>query len=247
MSRERRFLDVWIVEANTVYREVPFPVVSDWIQQGRLLENDMLRRSGTAEWFPVGSSAEFAPYLPRSEPDRVEDAAEALEPVELDIRWKKPAADEDDDVDMIPLIDVSLVLLIFFMLSASAAGLTAFVPTPPAEYGTLDPNTEGVQLNINLEGEGEERQPVFSFSVGNKFPDPEKDSHLATMNEMLGRLQEYLEKLPNGERIEVSINAHPDVKSGLTRELMARLESEPFRGRIIQKYFGVSDKGVSEK
>ncbi len=240
MAETRRFLDVWIVESNTVYREVPFNVVSDWVQQGRLLENDKLRRSGTAEWFPIGGSPDFSPYLPRSEPYRVDDTAEALEPVELEFRWKKRHDDEDDDVDMIPLIDVSLVLLIFFMLTASSAGLAAFVPTPPAEYGAISPNLEEVQLNINLEGDGDERKPVFSFSVGNKFPDKQKDSNLATMDEMLSRLQEYLEKLPN--RVDVAINAHPDVKSGLTVELMARLESEPFRGRIKQKYFGVSEK-----
>jgi biopolymer transport protein ExbD len=240
MSKEVRFLDVWIVESNTVYREVPFQVVSDWVQQGRLLENDKLRRSGTAEWFAVGSSPDFTPYLPRSEPDRVEDTAEALEPVELDFRWKKPAPDEDDDVDMIPLIDVSLVLLIFFMLTASTAGFAAFVQTPPAEYGMSDPNSEGVQLNIDLRGEGEDRKPVFSFSVGNKYLDAKNDSNLATMDEMLGRFQEYLKS--QQARVEVSINAHPDVKSGLTRELMASLESEPFRSRIIQKYYGVSEK-----
>jgi biopolymer transport protein ExbD len=239
MTEKRRFLDVWIIESNTVYREVPFQVVSDWIQQGRLLENDMLRRSGTAEWFPVGGSPDFAPYLPRSEPYRVDDTAEALEPVELDFRWKRPQPDEDEDVDMIPLIDVSLVLLIFFMLTASTAGLAAFVPTPPAEYGALSPNTDEVQLNINLEGEGDNRKPVFSFSVGNKFLD-EKDNNLPTMDAMLNRLQEYLEKLPN--RVEVTVNAHPDVKSGLVRDLTARLESEPFRSHVQQKFIGVSEK-----
>src|SRR6185312_11298915 len=132
MTQKRRFLDVWIVESNTVYREVPFQVVTDWVQQGRLLEDDMLRPSGTAEWLKVGGSPDFAPYLPRSEPDRVEDQAEALEPVELDFRWKKRHDDEDDDVDMIPLIDVSLVLLIFFMMSATAAVAFGNISTPPA-------------------------------------------------------------------------------------------------------------------
>ena len=242
MSKERRFLDVWIVDSNTVYREVPFQVISDWILQGRLLENDMLRRSGTADWFPVGSSSDFAPYLPRAEPDRVEDTAEALEPVELDIRWKKPAPDEDDDIDMIPLIDVSLVLLIFFMLTTATAGLAAFVPTPPAKYGRIDTNKEGVQLNINLQGEGDDRKPVFSLSVGNKFLDKE-DSNFQTMDELLARLQEYIKDQPG--RVEVTVNAHADVKSGLVRDLVARLESEPFRSRILSKYIGVSD--VSEK
>jgi biopolymer transport protein ExbD len=240
MAEKRRFLDVWIIDSNTVYREVPFQVVTDWVQQGRLLENDMLRPSGTAEWFRVGGSPEFAPYLPRAEPFRVEDQAEALEPVELDFRWKKPAPDEDEDVDMIPLIDVSLVLLIFFMLTASSAGLAAFVPTPAAEYGDISPNTEEIQLNINLEGAGDRRTPVYSFSVGNKFLDKTKDTNLTSMDEVLARLKEHLDKLPN--RVEVTINAHPDVKSGLVRDLTTRLESEPFRSRILQKYIGVSEK-----
>jgi biopolymer transport protein ExbD len=238
MAEKRRFLDVWIIESNTVYREVPFTVVADWVQQGRLLENDMLRPSGTAEWFRVGASPDFSPYLPRAEPDRVEDQAEAMEPVELDFRWKKRHDEEDDDIDMIPLIDVSLVLLIFFMLTASGAGMAAFVPTPGAEFGNISPTNEDVQLNINLQGDGDDRKPVYSLSVGNKFKS-DKDANLATMKELLDRLKEYLD---TSERVEVAINAHPDVKSGLVRELLAALESPPFRGRIVQKFYGVSEK-----
>ena len=46
MAEKRRFLDVWIVESNTVYQEVPFEVVCDWVQQGRLLADDMVKPSG---------------------------------------------------------------------------------------------------------------------------------------------------------------------------------------------------------
>jgi biopolymer transport protein ExbD len=241
MAEKRRFLDVWIIESNTVYREVPFPVVADWVQQGRLLENDMLRRSGTAEWFPVGGSPDFSPYLPRSEPDRVDDQAEALEPVELEFRWKHGHGEEDDDVDMIPLIDVSLVLLIFFMLTASGAGMAAFVPTPQAEYGAISINNDEVQLNINLEGEGDNRREVYSLSVGNKILDPTKESNLHSMDELLQVFNDHLNQRTT-QRVEVTINAHPDVKSGLIRDLIARLESGPFRNKIIQKYYGVSEK-----
>src|SRR5262249_61494637 len=131
MADKRRFLDVWLVETNTVYREVRFAVVADWVQQSRLLPEDMLRPSGTAQWFRVGSSPEFAPYVPRSEPHRIEDQAEALEPVQLDFAWKPRREDEDDDVDMIPLIDISLVLLIFFIMTGGVAG-GFLVDTPGA-------------------------------------------------------------------------------------------------------------------
>src|SRR5215472_12249854 len=101
MAAKRRFLDVWIIESNTVYREVPFTVVSDWVQQGRLLADDMLRPSGTAQWFRLGGMPALAAYLPKAVPYRVEDKAEALEQVQIDFAWKRRHEDEDEDVDMI--------------------------------------------------------------------------------------------------------------------------------------------------
>jgi hypothetical protein len=246
MAQKRRFLDVWILESNTVYREVPFTVVADWVQQGRLLEDDMLKPSGTAEWFKVGGSPDFAPYLPRAEPYRVDDQAEALEPVELDFRWKRPRPDEDDDVDMIPLIDVSLVLLIFFMLTATGVG-AAFIPTPAADWGQLASTTE-VSIGINLEGEGADRTPVFSLWEGTKDLDYNPDDSSAerekkkmrSIDQLLARLRTYLDQ--KSGIVEVTINAHPDVKSGLVRDLTAALESPPYKGRIRQKYIGVSER-----
>jgi len=67
MADKPRFLDVWITESNTVYREVPFTVVVDWVQQGRLLENDQLRWSGQAEWFTLAGARAFAAYLPKAD------------------------------------------------------------------------------------------------------------------------------------------------------------------------------------
>src|SRR5437899_8240719 len=142
MSEKRRFLDVWIVESNTVYREVPCTVVTDWVQQGRLLEEDMLRPSGTADWFKVGESPSVSPYLPRLDPHRAEDQAEALEPVQVDFSWKHRPGDDDEDVDMIPLIDVSLVLLIFFIMTAASAIAATTIVMPASESGFVMSNPE---------------------------------------------------------------------------------------------------------
>ena len=79
MPEKRRFLDVWIVESNTVYREVPFEVVTDWAQQGRLIADDMLRWSGKADWFKVGGAPFFEAYLPKVEAYRVEQVQRKLE------------------------------------------------------------------------------------------------------------------------------------------------------------------------
>ncbi len=239
MAEKRRFLDVWIIESNTVYREVPFQVVADWVQQGRLLEDDKLRPSGTAEWFRVGGSPEFSPYLPKVEPFRADDQAEALEPVELDFRYRHRHDDEDDDVDMIPLIDVSLVLLIFFMLTATGvAGV--FIKTPETEHGSIANNPDEIVLGINTTGPDD--PPVFSLAHGTRAPE-EEDNHLDSVDALMARLKAFLDANPGEFRYEASINANPDVKAGVVRDLAARLEYEPFRSRIKNKFIGVSDKG----
>ncbi len=239
MAKKRRFFDVWIVDTNTVYKEVPFEVVTDWVQQGRLLEDDRLRPSGTAEWFRLGTSPEFSPYLPRPEPFRAEDQAEALEPVELDFRYHPRHHEEDDDVDMIPLIDVSLVLLIFFMMVGSGVG-AIFVPTPPAEHGDIASNPEEIVLGVDLKGKGEDATPVFMLFRGNT-PPADEDKDLQSVDELLDHLNKYLKDKVIGQ-VEVSINANPEVKAGIVRQITARLEVPPFRGRIKKKFIGVSEK-----
>ncbi len=132
-----RVLDVWITETQAVYTEVPFAVVTDWVQQGRLLADDRVRLAGNKAWHLVSRVPALAPYLPQSEPLETSSAAEALEPVELGWNWKPPEESEDDDVDMIPLIDISLVLLIFFMMTATiSSGMLAPIQTPETKYPT---------------------------------------------------------------------------------------------------------------
>jgi hypothetical protein len=75
--------------------------------------------------------------------------------------------------------------------------------------------------------------------VGNKFLS-DKDANLDSMKELLDRLKAYLDSM--SDRVEITINAHPDLKSGVVRELTVALESPPFRGRIRQKYIGTSEK-----
>src|SRR5437660_1718128 len=216
MAEKRRFLDVWLVETNTVYREVPFTVVTDWVQQSRLLPEDMLRPSGTAQWFRVGSSPEFAPYIPRSEPHRVEDRAEALEPVQLDFAWKSKSDDVDDDVDMIPLIDISLVLLIFFIMTGGMAG--AFLIDTPSAYNGVDiGDPKAIWIGVDLT---DKQEVVYSFGVGQKGPEPE-DKRIATLDELITKLA--ASSKDNRGAVGGTIRAGKHAEWGAVRELFAQL------------------------
>src|SRR4051812_41356317 len=135
MADKKRLLDVWILEVNMVYREVPFAVVTDWLQQGRLLAEDKVRLAGGKTWHLLENVPAFAPYLPKPEPLAVLDQAEALEPVDLGFVPTRRLEDDDEDVDMIPLIDISLVLLIFFMMTATvSSGFLSTINTPGAKH-----------------------------------------------------------------------------------------------------------------
>src|SRR4051794_22514158 len=154
MKTAQRYLDVWIVESNTVYKEVPYTVVADWLQQGRLLEDDKAKPSGTKDWQRLGDMTDFQPYVLKPEPYRANDQAEAMDPVALDFAYKRPHDDEDDDVDMIPLIDVSLVLLVFFMLTATAATVSGYANTPQATQGTIIDDPSALRIDIRVDPDG---------------------------------------------------------------------------------------------
>ena len=234
MTAPRRFMDIWILESNTVYREVPFTVVADWIQQGRLLEDDMLRPSGTAEWMKVGASPTFAPYLPKVVPHGVEDQAEAMEPVAVDFSWKRPHADEDEDVDMIPLIDVSLVLLIFFMMTTTGAATIMRVQTPQTENPQVEETGGGVWIGVNL---NDPKRPIPSYSLGTAKGTVKNN---LTQEQCLDQLEQLLDQ--RKEPVEVTVHAHEQLKASEVRSLAAKLEGPQFRGKISRKYTGVREK-----
>jgi biopolymer transport protein ExbD len=234
MAEKRRFFDVWIVESNTVYREVPFTVVADWVQQGRLLEDDMLKPSGTPEWQRLGGTPDFSVYLPKPQAFRSDDKAEALEPVELDFSYKRRHDEEDDDVDMIPLIDVSLVLLIFFMLISAGTAAASSVRVPDSKHPNVAINADEITVNIELDN----GTPVFSLGIGNK---PASDAKFKDIREY-PRLLEALEEMLSGQgQSTVTINANPDVRSGLVRQLTADMSSGKLRPKVSRILIGVNE------
>lgn len=208
MAPKKRLLDVWIVDTNTVYREVPFTVVTDWLQEGRLLFEDRIRLTGTTPWHVVGKVPAFAPYLPKAEAHPADDKAEALEPVDLGFHWKNPAESEDEDVDMIPLIDISLVLLIFFMMTASvSSGFFSPIKTPGAKHQlaaiTKDMLWVGIDIK-NKDGKVEKDAsgqplPWYSLGVENKLLSPATRE----LPEVLGNLAETLKGAEGEVRLRI--------------------------------------------
>ena len=125
---------MWFVAADQVYKGVPADVLLGWAEQGRVAAADKLRPAGTAgDWGRVGAEPFFAAFLFRGGAPAGPAALEELQPVERDA-LTRVGEEEDDDPDMIPLIDISLVLLIFFMMTSVVSTLSP-IDVPDMKHG----------------------------------------------------------------------------------------------------------------
>src|SRR5947209_1478312 len=136
MAKAPDNFDVWFVKADTVYRGVPYGVVADWALQGRVAGEDRLRPAGSqVAWASVADHPLLADFLYRGSAAETGDLAEQLHAVDMDTEFKMKGEGEHDDPDMIPLIDISLVLLIFFMMTTAVAALSP-VDVPEMKHGS---------------------------------------------------------------------------------------------------------------
>jgi biopolymer transport protein ExbD len=218
-TAKQRLLDIWLVESNTVYRGVPFVVVTDWLQQGRLLAEDCVRLAGSKKWHDIRAVPALAPYLPKAEPHQAQDTAEALEPVELGLEAGRLIEEEDEDVDMIPLIDISLVLLIFFMMTTTVVIASSSIAVPEAGSGATLANPGMLWIGIDKVGDS----PEYSFGEGEK---PASDDNRGlNVSQVLQKLDARLKGIE--DPVEIRISAHKDLPYEIVKKLTVELE--PYR------------------
>ena len=253
MAAATRLLDVWIVESNQVYSEVPFTVVADWLQQGRLIASDRVRLAGQQKWHAIEAVPALAPYLPQPEPHAADDEAEALEPVDLGFGASHANDEEDEDVDMIPLIDISLVLLIFFMMTATvSSGALSNIATPSAKHqlAALAKDAYWVGIDVKSAGgavePGPDGKPLPWYSLGKdhaKLVDPSRN-----VEDVVAVLEKELHDLPGEIRVRIKAERTLPIEAikGAALELQG-LELRLNRGRDTNRRVSLIIQGeVSE-
>ncbi len=226
-----RRLDVWIMDLKKVYTGVPFTVVTDWLQQGRLLPVDCVRLAGKEKWHPIATVPALAPYLPKPPAHMADNRVEAFEPIDLGLQSPVVREAEDDDVDMIPLIDVSLVLLIFFMMTAAiSSGTFSKIDTPEAKHQLASISTDMYWIGIEIDQKIKELTPRYSLGK-----DSDKQGYLVEPTEgedVLAKLAEELDQ-SSGEikiRLRADRRLPIDIIKGLTLDLQ-ELETRINRAR----------------
>jgi biopolymer transport protein ExbD len=244
-----RVLDVWIVETQAIYTDVPFTVVADWVQQGRLLADDRVRLAGNKTWHLVSKVPALNPYLPRAEPLETSSASEALQPVDLGWNWRQPEETEDEDVDMIPLIDISLVLLIFFMMTATiSSGILAPIQTPETQYphGMLAADQFWIGVDTKGPGPAKKNDSRIWYSLGR---DKEE---LAAPTDQFADFLGTLTRQFAQEKGEVKVRIRADrglpieTVTGLIRdlrEMQARINNDPGLGPLNLVILGEVSEG----
>ncbi|HEX3149926.1 MAG TPA: biopolymer transporter ExbD [Gemmataceae bacterium] len=233
-EQPKRFFDLWFVQANTVTKEVPFHVVTDWVQQNRAVADDKVRPSGTSDWYPLGSVNAFQPYFPSAELPPSEEPEE-IAPVELEPEWPRSVPDDDDDVDMIPLIDISLVLLIFFMMTMTVSAISRIKVPDMQNATTIETNPEVVRIDIDVRDGGY----FYALGLGINAPAAEDDK-LESDVVLKQRLDARLSKVVNPPKVRIA--AHGDVPYEVVSEILSALEDRRLKGQISEVAVEVNER-----
>jgi biopolymer transport protein ExbD len=227
VADQKHIYDIWLVKQNLVYKEVPFQVITDWVQQARIGEEDMLKSTGTQNWIKLKEMPLFSVYLsPPSE--KAEDVATALEPIELDFNWKRPPEEDDEDVDMIPLIDISLVLLIFFMMTTTVAAISNITVPEVANGAKIESDPEVITLQIDYQN----NQPIYGLARGNLVPEGANAN--LTEEGLIQQLDTELSKMTRIARITIA--AHQDLTYDQVERVMKAIDQRIARGIPIERY-----------
>jgi biopolymer transport protein ExbD len=233
VTDEKNF-DVWFLSTNTAMKRVPYHVVADWLVQGKVLTTDKIRPSGSESWQLVSQIPELMVYLSPPE-TKVSDMAESLAPIEMDFS-PKSSEEEDDDVDMIPLIDISLVLLIFFMMTAAIASVSR-IAVPDTSNGATVESDPGI---IRIDIDWKDGRAIYALGLGSQNPLPE-DDNLSTDVELYTRMDERLAKVtvPPSARIA----GHGELPYEIVEEVMKSLDRRVKRGQLADYSIEVNDRG----
>jgi len=226
MAAAPKTFDLYLRAADTIYRAVPLTVACGWAEQGRLAPKDGVRPGDTeGAWIAAGTHPILCDYFPQANPKRPElpvakPANVVHSPVEMDepeYAWAKSSSDDDDDVDMIPLIDISLVLLIFFMMTSAVAAVSPIDVPGMKNAAELSQIPDALTVLVDKRPGG---AVYYALRVGEK-PAEKADDNLANLAELLARLDAKLANTASPP--EVRLAAHKQLAYSYIRELSEEL------------------------
>jgi biopolymer transport protein ExbD len=235
------FLDLKIVRTGQLYQGVSAGAIRQWVAEGRVQADDLVRPPGASRWMHVAVAPELAPAsLAANPPVAQSPVTAAASPANVGIglagddlgivapararRRRLLVLPEDTELDMTPMIDVTFQLLIFFMLANQLAN-PAPIEVPLASYGK-GVSPDGKQ-SILLDAEGR-------YYLGERA-DPA--DAVPSLDALVAEVEKNAADL--GQPMEVIINAHKNSHYQHIRELLERLHDLTELGPI---HLGVEEQ-----
>lgn len=217
----RRAMELKVVALDRVYGPVPMEKLVQLATEGRISPHDLVRAPGTQAWQTVTEVPALAASLPQSAMAMAagQDAAEM--DVDAGAGWtlrKGEKEPEDAEMDMAPMIDVTFLLLIFFMLTNSLANPSP-MDVPVAVHGR-GVTLEGQQLLL-VDQEG-------GYYLGDQVDDENRAESLdALIAEVKANAQ------ASDSEMDVIVNAHKKSNYLQIRELVEGLGEIDGLGNVM--------------
>jgi biopolymer transport protein ExbD len=115
MGKEEALWTVKKKDSNKLYSNIPFLTLKAWILEARVSPHDLVTNPDIAKWIEAGKISEFAPFFA---PDSF--GTDVVSSQDMGLPWQTEA-EEDVDFDITPMIDVTFLLLTFFLATATFA------------------------------------------------------------------------------------------------------------------------------
>ena len=225
----RRSMHLKIVAQDQLVGPLPLDVLVEMASNGEISPQDLVRPGGSQDWIRVTEVPELAARLalpPAPEPfgtgpqDDLPEAGDARDPFRVGGR----TPDEEAAMEMAPMIDVTFLLLIFFMLTNSLANPAA-MEVPDAVHGR-GVTLEGQQL-ILVDEEGR-------YYLGDVATE---QTAVDSLEAVVGEVRRNVRA--NRQTLDVIVSAHRQCKHRYVRELVEGLGAVEDLGRI---QLGVEEK-----
>lgn len=130
-------------DSGKVYKDLTLETLKTWILEARVEADDYVTNSQLKKWVKASSLNIFESYFAPSS-----TGSDVVSSRDLSFGW---STDEDDDnnVDLTPMIDVTFLLLIFFMVTATfAVHEIANIKVPKAKNTQKD-QQKALTVSIN--------------------------------------------------------------------------------------------------
>lgn len=218
----RRAMQLKLVSTNKLYGPVPMDKLIQLASEGRLSPEDQVRAAGTETWYAVADVPALAGSLPKTAVVPSSAEGGALPEPDVNIAAWTPRgsarAPEEAEIDMAPMIDVTFLLLIFFMITNSLANPSP-MDVPSAVHGR-GVTLEGQQLLLIDEQGG--------LYLGDQVSD---ENRAESVDALVAEVQ--ANAAASNTAMDVILNAHKETGYFQIRQLVERLGSVEGLGLIM--------------